>query len=232
MITAFSPELSAAVHDVYDRPAITLILPFEPKMASKWELANVLKTAAKEVERELCKAYEFEIVDMMMRKLRTVFEGLNYSVHEKSVAIFLSPVYQKVLYLDLEVSKKIIIDEDFSIRDIFLGQQHQPAYLVLALNGGQCEVFHFNGRSYTRILADAAHSGRDAESDKFLWQIDQSLSILLATYKMPVFLVGRERQAHDFMKVTKNAEAIVRVIHCHAHLTSAMLGDLLDPYIF
>ena len=62
--------------------------------------------------------YPADVEIMMMKKLRTIIKNLNFNTHKKSIAIFLSPVFEKVLYLDISVEEKIIIDESFEIRDL------------------------------------------------------------------------------------------------------------------
>ena len=251
MVTTFSPGLSAVIRSVYDRPSLTLMLPFEPKMASKSELSHIMKQAEKEAERQLSKDYGFEIVGMMIRKLQVVFEELNYATHEKSVAIFLSPIFQKVLYLNIAVNRKIIIDGAFSIRDVVRNRQEKVQYLALALNGSSCEVFHFDGRSCTRMVFDVPRSYEDIVNEwfgsassftdestrrqvvmqEFLLRIDKSLAILLDAYALPVFVIGPGEVVGHFAKVTKNAEAIVRVIYHDSYITTNTLGDVVAPYL-
>ena len=50
MNTIMTPELREVMEALHYRPAISIILPFEPKMNLKTELAHSLKTAADKVE--------------------------------------------------------------------------------------------------------------------------------------------------------------------------------------
>ena len=251
MITAVSPEISDVLHAVYYRPSLSLTIPFEPKMTSKGDLSHILKLFAKEIERKLAENYSFEIVDVMIRKLHLLFNELNYSTHKKSIAIFLSPIFEKVLYLDIQVEQKIIIDEGFSIRDLVFNQQQQQQYLVLALSGSHNQIFYHNGRSFARILTDAPRSYREVVTEwrekvsnftdvssrreiimlKFLRHIDTSLRLLLHAYKLPVFAMGPDRLLGHFLKLTKNREAIINVLYCDPPATLSGLSDIISPYL-
>jgi hypothetical protein len=107
MNTALTPELSEVMEAQYYRPAISIVMPFEPKMNQKALLSHSLKIAADKVERELKEGYSADITELVMAKLRSIISKLNYNTHKKSIAIYVSPVFEKVLYLDISVEEKI-----------------------------------------------------------------------------------------------------------------------------
>jgi hypothetical protein len=79
-------------------PQISLIIPFESKMNKKSELDYMLTTAADKIEKELKESYPEEKAMPVIKKLRTLIKGFNYTEHRKSIAIFISPVTEKVYY--------------------------------------------------------------------------------------------------------------------------------------
>ena len=48
-----SPEISEVTGALHYRPAVSVILPFEPKMGLKTTLSHALEMAADKVEKEL-----------------------------------------------------------------------------------------------------------------------------------------------------------------------------------
>jgi hypothetical protein len=230
---------------------MTITIPFNPKIVVKSELSRILKLVENEAESRLAREYDFQIVDMMMRKLRMLFDELNYSTHKKSVVIFLSPVFQKVQYLDIAVDRQVIVDDSFSLREVVLNQQRKIEYLVVVLNGSKCQIFHFDGRSFNEIVSDAPKSYQDVVNewpervsnftdvalrreivmDKFLLRVDKSLRIVVNTYRLPLFVMGSSRVVGHFMKLTCNRESIVNVIYHDDHVTRLTLSKILAPYI-
>jgi len=84
-------------------PCISLIMPFDPKMGLKKELDYKLKIAVDKIEKEIEINYPEEKSFPVMKKLHKVIEELNYNTHKKSIAIFVSPLIEKVYYLYMPV---------------------------------------------------------------------------------------------------------------------------------
>ena len=118
MNTVLTPAITEVIEAVHYRPAISIILPFEPKMSPKTALQHSLAAAVKKVEKELDENYQADMALLMMQKIKLIVKQLNFNTHKKSIAIYVSPVFEKVLYLDIVVEEKIMVDESFEIRDL------------------------------------------------------------------------------------------------------------------
>ena len=99
-------------------PAVPIILPFEPKMTSKSELERGLKSVLKSIDFLLMNNYSDESAILVSHKLQVLVQHLNYFTHKRSIAIFVSPLFEKVLYLDFQVEEKIAVTNDLGIRNI------------------------------------------------------------------------------------------------------------------
>jgi hypothetical protein len=84
--------------DMESLPRISIIIPFEPRMNKKSELLNVLWSAADKAVTELKENFPEEKAMPVIIKLRRLIEGIHYEEHNKSIAIFVSPVTEKVYY--------------------------------------------------------------------------------------------------------------------------------------
>src|SRR6185312_15635469 len=68
--------------------------------------------------------------------------------------------------------------------------------------------------------------------DKFLHYVDHSLDVILKAYQLPLFLLGSEKIAGHFMKLTKHKHAIVGYVHgSFGETTLHDLSDILQPQI-
>ena len=65
--------------------------------------------------------------------------------------MFVSPVVEKVYYLEVEEEKKITIDEPFEIRDLVNSKMPLKKYLVMLLNNDHSKMYYFNGIELTLI---------------------------------------------------------------------------------
>lgn len=247
-----SSEIREVMGAVHYRPSVSIILPFEPKMNLKTELMYSLKMAVKRVEEELQATYPGELSAIVMAKLNTLVKNLNFNTYKKSIALFVSPVFEKVLYLDVPVEEKVIVDESFEIRDLVYSKKQMHKYLVLLLSGKESRMYLGNSGDLVRIISDRPEridafinhvpervanfsdvsERRDVLMKKFLYHIDHSLDIVLNAYPLPLFVVGTERILGHFKQITRHEKAIVEIIHGNYEESSpSQLKDVLQPYI-
>lgn len=252
MNKSISPEIRELIEVVHYRPAVSVILPFEPKMAVKDELNYSLKRAAARAENELEENYPPDVVMLVMQKLKNCISNLNFNTHKKSIAIFVSPVFEKVLYLDIAVEEKIIVDESFEIRDLVFSKKEIHKYLILLLSGKNSRIFLGNTDSFVRIVSSTPESvyayvnevpervanfsdpseRKEIVMDKFLYHIDNSLDIILNAYHLPLFVLGTDRIAGHFKAITRHSSAIIDYIHGnYEEYSPEELKELLQPHI-
>jgi Bacterial archaeo-eukaryotic release factor family 3 len=245
-------EIKEVIEAVHYRPTVSLIMPFEPKMSLKTELIHSLKTAADKVERELLENYPGELGMLVMQKLRAIIKDLNFNTHKKSIAIYVSPVFEKVLYLDISVEEKIIVDESFEIRDLVYSKKQLHKYLVLLLSNKISRIYLGNTETFVRIVSDTPESvsayindvperlanfsdksdWKEIIMDKFLHHIDNSLDIILNAYRLPLFVLGTEKVLGHFKKLSKHTAAVIDYVHGNYEEASLPeLKKILEPHV-
>ena len=248
MTYRFAPEIQDVIETVHYRPAISIIMPFEPNMFFATELKHRLKFAKDKVQKELVQNYSEETSRMMIQKLNTLINKLNFNSHSKSIAIYLSPVFEKVLYLDFPVEEKIIIDESFEIRDVVYAKKEYQEFLVLLISSEESKVYLGSPNGLKKIKSNKADYRNDiAEpvanfSDpsyrrevllkKFLHHTDKEFGQLLNAYPLPVFVMGTIKTLGYFKEITKNQKGIVGFIPGNYNSASENeLRGVLEFYI-
>src|SRR6476659_1164360 len=124
------PECEAVTAVKY-LPAVSIIMPFTPVITLKQDLEYRIKIVMDKVEAMLNTHYKAEMVMPVILKLKNLVRNLNYNTHKKSIAIFVSPVVEKIYYLDVYMEDKIVIDQSFKIRDLVYYKKQKVEYLVL-----------------------------------------------------------------------------------------------------
>jgi hypothetical protein len=247
-----TPEIQEVMNAVHYRPAVSIIVPFEPKANQKTELTHSLKIAAGKVEKELQKNYPGEISLLVMQKLRNMISKLEADVHKKSIALYVSPVFEKVLYLDMAVEEKIIVDESFEIRDLLYCKKQLHKYLALLLSGKESRLYLGNSDRFVRMVLDTPESlvsylndtpervanfsdsseQKEIVMEKFLHHIDKALDRVLHAYHLPLFVLGTERIMGHFNKLTRHGGAVSKyVAGNYEGATLPELKDILEPHI-
>jgi hypothetical protein len=246
-----SPELKADISH-RESPAISLILPYEPKMSSSSELEYKIKSMLSAVKENLEEDYDQDEVSEMMLKLHNIINHLNNLTHKKSLAIFVSPSTEKVFYLDIALPPRIVINESFTLRDLVHCKKEFQRYLVLLLSGEWTRVYLGDGNHFTRIVSnipdkidafrndipervgnfsDPSHR-KEVMLKKFLRYTDNSLHILREAYPLPLFVMGPEKILGYFKHITKNAQSIVGFVKGNfINVPEASIHAAIAPHI-
>ncbi len=252
MDTHLASQLKELIEAVHYRPAISLIMPFEPKMKDKPELVKRLKFAYDQIKREVHQNYNDELAELVLGKLRRLVENINYSTYKKTIAIFVSPVFEKVLYLDIPVEEKIIVDESFEIRDLVLAKKEDKQFLLISVTAKTTKTYLVDHGQFTVIKIDVAEYAETVKYDlpervanfsdpsqqkqynlkKFLFYSDRGLQSLLKSYPLPVLVMGSQKVLGYFKSLTRNAKNIVGYIPGnYSELAPAELAKIIEPAI-
>jgi hypothetical protein len=237
---------------IHQMPAISLVLPFEPKMARGNELEQKMKNVLANVKEKLMLEYDRAAVSEMMMKLSNIANHLDYSTHKKSLAIFVSPDVEKVYYLDIPVHEKVVIDEPFELRDLVHSKKDFQKYLVLVLSGEWTRVYLGDVNHLVRIISnipgkidafkndlpervgnfsDPSHR-KEVVLNKFLRYTDSGLNLLLDAYPLPLFVVGPEKLLGYFKHMTKNSQSIVGFVKGNfINVPESSIREAITPHI-
>jgi hypothetical protein len=218
------------INPVYHFPSVSIFLPFNPKMEMKNKLTFLLSKATDKAISELRDKYPGEMAMLVIQKLRAIIKNLNFSTHKKSVAIFVSPVFQKVYYLNIDLEENVIVNESFQILDIINSKKQSQQFHILLLKDNESRIFFNASNSFVRILpADrvAENSSRFAGSSlkeilmkEFLEHIDYSLNKILKYSRLPVVVIGAAELLNQFKNVTRHSDAIIEYLQSDDKVSS------------
>lgn len=87
-----------ALFDFKNLPRVSLIVPFRQEMTKPPGLLKLLALATDKAEQKLLVKYSIEEIMPVMKKLRQLIKKVKCRKNEKTLAIFVSPITQKVYY--------------------------------------------------------------------------------------------------------------------------------------
>lgn len=223
-------------------PSVSIIMPFEPKMTAKRTLSAALNNALVKVEQELLENFQMEMAMLVVDKLKIIIKALDYSTHKKSIAIYVSPVFEKILYLEMEVKERIIVDNSFAIRDLIKSKKEIREYLLLVLNEKESKIYFDDTETVLQVFANRSEfipAGDKQQNnidtsfvEKYLRHIDVVLGVILQSFKVPLFVMGGEKIAGQFKNITTHAFSIVQYInHDCENISLRELKILMYPLI-
>lgn len=252
MATDLLPDEKALFDPALLTPCVSIILPFEPAISLKTELAYKVKTALDKAERDLKAGYTDAMAEEMMQRLRTAFEKLDYRSRKKAVAVYVSPVLEEIFDFDIPVEERIMVDESFEIRDLVYSKKEMLSYLLLELGSKESRLYLGNNEHLIRLHSGipehaaafknevpgrvANFSDPDSRKeillDKYMRHVDEGLGEILKKYALPVFMMGAARTAGHFRKISHQNERIVGVIHGNfSEANEAGLMKALGPHL-
>lgn len=248
MNISISSSLRSAPEKKRHWPAVSIIMPFEPVIRRKEDLMMRLQKAVKKAEWEMGTGYDEDLAELVLMRLRTVIKNLNFSTFKKSIAIYVSPVFEKVIYLNMPVNETITVDDSFMIRDILHAKKEMPHYFVLLLGETRSGVYEGGSSGLVKIKfnsaagmssfkteavqADVGSGSNDLLFKNFLQHTDEGLGILLQSMPVPVIALGNKEVSAHFKEVTKHNHSIVEYIAGNnEEATESGLFDVVKPYI-
>ena len=233
-------------------PAVSIVLPFEPHMQSKQVVADRLRQAVLMAVNEMRAGYSQSLCNAVQSRLKKIIAALNYNNLKKSVAIYVSPAADRVIYLDIPVKETVIVKSDFDIRSIVRAKIDAKQFLLLKLDSQHTQIFLSDERSLStlnrNVITDTDAIGPDLPGKagnfpdnrdmkeirlhQFLRKADLALQQLLKDYPSPVFVMGSPRLTDHFMQLTTNEKKIIRIIRGDYSTTgNAGLPEVLKPYV-
>ena len=250
--TRITQALRNLMESVHYRPAVSIIMPFEPKMSLAADLHIAILKAVEKVEKQLAENFPDEMSDIVRQRLKVIIKSLNFHTHKKSIAIFVSPVFEKVLYLDMAVVEKIKVDQTFELRELLYSKQQLPEYLVLLVSNHESRMYLGDGDSLVRLVSNSSDplsdevvlltaitphfrhqpENEDCHLENFLHHVDHTLDILLKCYHLPLFILGTEKQVTQFKKLTGHKGAIIEYVTGDVEMAGIpQIRDMLRPHI-
>ena len=245
MQPAINSKKEALVKYINTDPSVLIILPFEPKMSAKSVLQAKFKKAVETVEQELAKQYPAFITSLLIKKLKMLIGSLEYTTHKKSIALHLCGDNEKVMYLDIDVQEKIIVNESFKIRDIVVHKLRQPQCLLLALSKNKANLYLCSKDQCKLLVVNTNDAGSAAFLGKFYGQIekeiglvtfiqhiDNGLRIILEAYSLPLFLCGNKKNIVHFKQLSIMANRVVEWLSTEVEESNeTALKILIQPYL-
>ena len=110
-------EKPSVISKIKYLPAVSILLPVHGALTSKSQLEHRLKLIVEKIELRLTSLFSKEKTASVVSNLKNLIHNLNYNIHKESIVIFVSPVLEKIFYLESEVEERIDIDVFFETGD-------------------------------------------------------------------------------------------------------------------
>ncbi len=222
------PEFNDILEHQDYSPSISLIFPLETKLGHAKELHHILKIKSDEIEKALNESYTPEQVKPLVQKLNKLVDEFQPENGHAGLALFISPMFEKIVYLDFEPSEKLIIDKNFEIRDLLYNKSLMNKVILLLLSGNEIRYYLYDQGAITEIKVDVPNrveafmdntlhdvaiyyektDRKEKAMQLFLKNADEGLSLALKEHPLQVVVAGSDKYLAHFKQVTHNHQSI------------------------
>lgn len=232
------------------QPAVSVVVPFEPHLRSKSEITTLLNNSVDRAIRQIEERYADQSGRVVISRLKNIMSQLNFSSFKKSVAIFASPVFEKIIYLPFEVEPYIQVASGFNIQEAIKAKKENKSFLLVNLSRLSSTIYLGEGASLSRVnmnMRDQPDNPvtfpkgksftdrnelREILLRSFMRRTDQALHLLLKAYPLPVFVTGSAKVMGEFRKISANSNRVVAYIDGYfAKADQQSLKQMLHPHL-
>jgi hypothetical protein len=214
-------------------------------MYTEGQLQEQLRLLVKKAEKILQSQYSNTEVRQVTDRLNLVLRKLNFHCFKKSVAVFVSASYHKVLYLEMKLRESVQLNSSFEITDLLALKEQPVEYLLLVLNDRWAKTYQGNESGFKLIKTDrpkpfpdvkqqgsySLECRRKAVPGSLYRQIAGDFSLITSAYFLPVFVIGSVRNVNYFSEMIHRSEDIVQVIYSNTdNISEPLIFQKLKPY--
>lgn len=192
----------------------------------------------------------------ILKKLKELSINMNYEPNSKGIGFFVSPSISRLVSFPFDVKEKVIVGNNFEVRDMVYLAETMISYYVLLINDNEIKLFEGNGENlrmvknkdfpahfvddyeYTHasIGSSYGYALKSVEKDKsiikekrfsmFIKQSDQKLFKYLSE-NTPLIISGNTKELSTFKKISTNYKNVVgKISGNYSHENIQKLGEL------
>lgn len=207
-------------------PSITLTFKTHRTAPGVTQDPIVLKNMRSELKTRLESEMDKKDAQLWMERFDKFAGLIDHQNNLDGMGIFLGENVGMIKRFPFELPNRVVIDKNFSTRDLMVGISRSLRYYVVVLSKETVDVFEANENRFAdlseiegfpmenpRIHADALEKSfsdtEDRYTEEFFREVDQQLAELMRKDSLPIVIVGVRRVRDYFTKKTQWGENII-----------------------
>jgi hypothetical protein len=132
-------------------PAVSIIIPTHPQYPQYKLDRDHLQHLITEAEQLLSENYGKQKTAMIMDRLHSAVNGINFGALTQGLAIYVSSEVQRVINLPFEVTEKVIVDDSFEVRDLLYSAKLNRHFLALIISQNKVSTLFGFGNLFVPV---------------------------------------------------------------------------------
>ena len=243
--------------NVQAQPAVSLFLPTHRTFPDNQQDVIALKNQLKQLEERLLADYDKRLVAQILEQIHHQTKDLNPNYHLDSLAIFATADSAQVLRLPFPTQERIVIDQQFSVRDFIRELSYAVQYYVVVISreigrlikASNDRVIHEfsvddsdlnerlphgafpvqNDNLYSTSGAErATAANEDRLLKEFLNRVDKNVQTVRASEPLGLVIVGDRRNISFYESICDQPNAIIFSVDNVTQLEQGSAQHIID----
>lgn len=211
-------------------PSLSILLPTYRNFPDNKKDSIRVKNLVNEAKERLSQEFSNREIAPLLQQLETLVGEINYPHTLDGLALFVSPDFAKLFYLNFPVRERVVIDRTFATRDLVYGMHRMRRYWVLLLSQASTRLLLGTGENLeeiqdgnfpmemtgpagtTPIPYEADSSYIDDRHRRFFQKVDEAFNTYAQDESLPLIVGGVVRQISFFQEVSQYADAIAGTV--------------------
>lgn len=232
-------------------PALSILTPTHRTHPENQQDPTRVKNLVNQAVERLLKEFSKRDLEPLLVRLDNLTQEIDYEHTLDGLAIFVNQDFGRVVNLPFPVKERIAVDQTFATRDLVFSLNRSPRYWALVLSEQPTRLYAGLRDSLTEVMAEEfpmEHKGpggatrlpggqgvsrsatRDQHALQFFRKVDSAFGKVWATDKLPLAIVGVDRNVAYFNEVTSHKDQVIAALSgSHDETSPHKLAKLLWP---
>lgn len=131
-------------------PCVSILLPLTDKLpesrSNKARFREAIKSAIEELEQ-----LSDDLAQSVIKRLKALAEEKHEFLHSKGIGLFVSPEVEELVEFPFPVSEKVMVDQNFALRDLIYAINQQIEYWLIIIGADEIRPLKGKGKDLTPV---------------------------------------------------------------------------------
>jgi len=229
MLYKLKSELVALKTSGHEFPCVSMIFPFDVRYGGEHELHTLLKLKSNQLHHILSKEFTEDTVSAILKRYADLSTQIKFHSFISGYAFYLSSSYSNFFELRFKPKEKLIVDDNFEIRDLLIDQSKSHQFIVLLMSENEEKFYKYDSGTISPL---AVHVPKHIEafmqgtlhdvdiyyekSDRqekarafFIKNADTGLETLFESYPWPVIVMAPNKFLSHYKLESRYQDKII-----------------------
>ncbi len=222
-------KLLNKVKSIHQEACVSIILNTHRTKPDNQKDEINLKNLIKEAENRLLEVFDKRLVWSIIENINKASAAINHNFNLESLVIYANRDFAEFTRLPVKVEDRVVIDDNFTTRDLIRAMHSESAYYVLVISKQQARLIEAYGDNVVTELKGefpminslyttdktklTTNKGQDNLVEEFFNRVDKNVLSSVKEHSLPLLLVTETRNFSHYQKIADKKEFIIGYVN-------------------